>query len=512
MSFTGQNISLRETGQLSTVRSNFAVALHNSPIISETYALTLAKVGVWMEPYISDDISDKLAVNQEALQHILSDSSDIVFRPLRLSEHTNLLLVYVETLTDLNSLEEIISVCMSSVEIDRLTAYKVVVRLSEVVAKVLKGGTAILLDGKPYVYLAELTAFKQRAIDEPSNESSIRGPREGFTENLKTNVSMIRRKISHPNLKFKNYQAGEMTNTDYVMVYIEGTVKPELLQEVVERLDKFQSNQLLDSSYIEEFIEDKTFSPFPQIQNTERTDTVASSLLAGRVAILVDGSPNALLLPMTFWSGFQAAEDHYERFIYVSAVRFLRLLLAVLACLLPSIYVALTTFHPQMIPLSLMLSISASREGIPFPTVIETLLMEVMFEGLREAGLRLPKAIGSAVSIVGALVIGEAAVQAGFISAPIVMIVAGTGIASFAFPSYSLALPFRMLRFPLLIMGGCLGLYGVAIGIIVILIHLVSLKSFGMPYLKPIAPTGPNFWKDTLIRMNKRYLSAGRKR
>lgn len=457
------------------------------------------------------NVSENIQVNQDALQSIFHNCADVVFRPLQLSDHVNVLLVYIDELTDSGKLEQIISACMISRDVDRLTQYDMVINLPEIVAKVLKGCTVIFIDGEAFAYLADISAFKQRAINEPSNEASIRGPREGFTEDLKTNLSMIRRKISHSKLKFETHQAGELTNTSFVVAYVEDVVKPELLEEVRARLQSFQTDQLLDSGYIEEFIEDKTLSLFPQIQNTERPDTVSASLLAGRVAIIVDGSPNALLLPMTFWAGFQAAEDHYERFLYVSSVRLLRFLLAIMSCLLPSIYVALTTFHPQMIPLALMLSISASREGIPFPSVIETLLMELMFEGLREAGLRLPKAIGSAVSIVGALVIGEAAVQAGFISAPIVMIVAGTGIASFAFPSYSLALPFRILRFPLLISGGVLGLYGIAIGIIFILIHLVTLKSFGVPYLTPLAPIGSNFWKDTLIRMNKRYVSALRK-
>jgi len=457
------------------------------------------------------EVNDSVTVNCDVLQHIFHNCADIVYRTLKLADQSQILLVYIEELTDSDKLEQIISACMIRRDFERLTQYTVVHQIPEIVAKVLKGSTAIFLDGIPYAYLADLTNFKQRAINEPSNEASIRGPREGFTEDLKTNLSMIRRKISHSKLKFELHQAGELTNTEFVLAYIEEEAKPELLQEVRRRLQAFRSNQLLDSGYIEEFIEDKTFSLFPQIQNTERPDTVSSSLLAGRVAIIVDGSPNALLLPMTFWSGFQAAEDHYERFLYVSAVRMIRILLALMSCLLPSVYVALTTFHPQMIPLNLMLSISVSREGIPFPTVIETLLMELMFEGLREAGLRLPKAIGSAVSIVGALVIGEAAVQAGFISAPIVMIVAGTGIASFAFPNYSLALPFRLLRFPLLILGGFLGLYGVAIGVMFVMIHLVTLKSFGIPYLKPLSPIGKKFWKDTLIRMNKRFVSEQQK-
>jgi len=323
---------------------------------------------------------------------------------------------------------------------------------------------------------------------------------------MRTNISLIRRKIVSPNLKFEIVQIGSSTRTQVCFSYMEGVVSPAVLDEVAKRLGRIRTKGIFDSSYIEEYIEDSPLSLFPQVLNTERPDAAAASLTEGKVVIIVGGSPNVLIVPMSFWSGFQAAEDHYERFLYVGGVRILRLFLMIVSLLLPSIYVALTTFHPQMIPINLMLSIAASREGIPFPTVVETLLMEMMFEGLREAGLRLPKAVGSAVSIVGALVIGEAAVQAGFISAPIVMIVAGTGIASFAFPRYSLALPFRLLRFPLLLLGGVFGFYGVAIGVVFILAHLVTLRSFGTPYLQPIAPMGGRIVKDALIRMHRRYI------
>lgn len=244
-----------------------------------------------MEPSIPVDISEEVNINHDALRYIFRNCADIVFRPLKLSDHSDILLVYIEELTDSNKLEQIISACMISRDFDRLKQYKIVVRLSEIVAKVLKGSTAIFLDGKPYAYLADLTTFKQRSINEPSNEASIRGPREAFTEDLKTNLSMIRRKISNSKLKIESHQSGELTNTEFVIAYIEDKVKPELLQEVTRRLHAFRTNQLLDSSYIEEFIEDKTLSLFPQIQNTERPDTVSASLLAGRVAIIVDGSP-----------------------------------------------------------------------------------------------------------------------------------------------------------------------------------------------------------------------------
>ncbi|WP_235549437.1 spore germination protein [Paenibacillus sp. Root444D2] len=461
-------------------------------------------------PQTNLPISQVLSENEDQLKYEFRNCSDIQIRALQSPASLNCLVVYTDGLIDAKLLEQVLIPSISSLNStnrdDLAFKYKEIVDLSEVTEGVLEGKVVILLEGQSFGFLAELSDYKQRSVEEPTTEASIRGPREGFTESLRTNTSLIRRKIKSTQLKFQAYEIGTTTKTPMVLVYMEGYVIPEVLAEARKRINNIHTDRIFDSAYVEEFIEDHPMSVFPQILNTERPDTVAASLMEGKVALIVDGSPNALIIPMTFWSGFQSAEDHYERFIYVSAVRCLRILLVFLSIFLPSVYVALTTFHPQMIPLNLMMSIAASREGLPFPTVVETLLMEMMFEGLREAGLRLPKAIGSAVSIVGALVIGEAAVQAGFISAPIVMIVAGTGIASFAFPRYSLALPFRLLRFPMLIAGGLLGIYGVAMGIVFILIHLVTLNSFGVPYLKPIAPFTRKQWKDTLIRMHHRFM------
>lgn len=451
-----------------------------------------------------------LSENEDQLKNQFHNCSDIQIRVLHSSASLKCLVIYTEGLVDIKLLEQVLIPFIASLNSanrnDLVYKYKEIFDISEVTEGVLAGKVVILVEGQSNGFLAELSDYKQRSVEEPTTEASIRGPREGFNESLRTNTSLIRRRIKSTQLKFQAYEIGTTTKTPIVLAYMEGYVNPEVLVELRKRIDTIHTDRIFDSSYVEEFIEDQPMSLFPQILNTERPDAVAASLMEGKAAILVDGSPNALILPMTFWSGFQSAEDHYERFIYASAVRCLRIILVFLSVFLPSIYVALTTFHPQMIPLNLMMSIAAAREGLPFPTVVETLLMETMFEGLREAGLRLPKAIGSAVSIVGALVIGEAAVQAGFISAPIVMIVAGTGIASFAFPRYSLALPFRLLRFPMLIAGGALGIFGVAIGIVFILIHLVTLKSFGEPYLKPIAPFTRKQWKDTLIRMNHKFM------
>ncbi|EJW15184.1 GerA spore germination protein [Paenibacillus alvei DSM 29] len=298
-------------------------------------------------------------------------------------------------------------------------------------------------------------------------------------------------------------------------MYIEGIVEDSILDEVRKRVSRIEIDAVLDSGFIEEFIEDAPFSPFPTVQNTERPDVVLSSLLEGKIGIIVNGSPFVLIVPMTFWSALQAAEDYYEHFIYSTAIRWLRFTLLFISILLPSLYVAATTFHPELVPAELLLSIAAAREGVPFPAVVEALLMEFMFEALREAGIRLPKPIGSAVSMVGALVIGESAVNAGIVAAPLVIVVAFTGIASFSIPRYNVGLAFRLVRFPLLILAGALGLYGIGLGLIVLLIHLVNLRSFGVPYLTPVSPEIPGNSKDIFIRaprwaMRDRPFFAGR--
>ncbi|SFD77717.1 spore germination protein KA [Paenibacillus catalpae] len=459
-------------------------------------------------------VSQNVKENEAHLKRIFENCADIVFRSFT-SRFGTILIVYVDGLTDTKELDRrVIKLLTRSDDSDsqhireRLEGEygteDEVTDLHEIVKRILYGQTAVFAEGLTSAVMIQVISFEHRSVNEPQLESSIRGPREAFTEVLQTNLSMLRRKINTPDLKMEELQIGELTRTRVMIAYLSNEVSDELLANVKNKLTSIRSKAILDANYIEESIEGSSFSLFPQIQNTERPDTVAASLIEGKIGIFVDGSPNVLLAPMTFWSGFQAADDHYERFLYVSAVRIIRIVLFVLSLLLPSFYVALTTYHPQMIPNTLLISIAAAREGVPFPTVIETFIMEIMFEGLREAGLRLPRAVGSAVSIVGALVIGESAVQAGLISAPIVIIVASTGIASFAIPRYNLSLPFRLLRFMLLALAGSLGFYGIAAGTTAILIHLCILESFGVSYLAPLASSKKFSAQDTLYRAPKK--------
>jgi hypothetical protein len=463
-------------------------------------------------------LSSNVLINEQNLRSQFEKCSDVEFRTIPINGKDRMLIVYVDGLCDTKILDEtVLKPLIHNGIIEKLNfmdkyrenlrqlliplaKVEMVTTIEEVVNSVLMANVAFLIDGESTAYIAELKGFEKRGPEEPSSEAVIRGPRDGFTETIRINTSLIRRRIRTPKLKIESMTIGKQTKTDVAILYIEGIAKETVIEEVRRRIKHIQIDSVLGTGYIEEFIEDVPFSPFPQIQNTERPDVVCAGLLEGKVAIVVDNTPFVLTLPMTFWGGLQAAEDYYERFIYSTFVRWIRFALLNIALFLPSLYVAITTFHPQLIPTNLLLSVAAAREGVPFPAMIEAFIMEFMFEALREAGIRLPKAVGSAVSIVGALVIGQAAVNAGIISAPMVIIVSTTGIASFGIPRYNLGIAYRLLRFPLLILAGLLGFYGIIVGAVSILIHLVTLRSFGTPYLSPLGSKKPWKLKDVLIR------------
>lgn len=365
----------------------------------------------------------------------------------------------------------------------------------------LSGDTVILINGSAEAISGDTRGGKSRELSEPSSQVVIRGPKDGFTESIATNVSLIRRRIKSPNLWLEPMRIGNVTQTTVAIMYIKGIVSDELVQEVKQRLNDIQIDGILESGYIEELIQDHPFSPFPTVYNTERPDAVVGNLLEGRIAILVDGTPFALLLPSTFFMYFQSVEDYYQRFDIGIAVRLIRYVSLFISLLGPSFYIAAITFHQEMIPTSLLISLAAQREGVPFPAFVEAFLMETSFEILREAGVRMPRAIGQAVSIVGALVLGQAAVQAGFISSSMVIVVAITGIANFVTPSFNMAISVRLLRFLLMFFAASFGFYGLVIITIIITAHLCSLRSFGVPYMAPLAPFIPADQKDAVLRL-----------
>ncbi|MCL4424249.1 MAG: spore germination protein [Firmicutes bacterium] len=365
---------------------------------------------------------------------------------------------------------------------------------------ILSGDTAFLIDGSEVALLAGTRGFESRDVTEPVAESVVKGPREGFTENIRTSTSLLRRRVKDPNLKMEPLQIGRITKTHVIITYIKGIADDKIVEEVRTRLKRIDIDGILESGYIVELIEDCPYSPYPQIEPTERPDKVAAGLLEGRVAILVDNTPYALLVPTVIWQFIQSAEDYYDRPFIGSFLRWIRLICVALNLALPSFYIALTTIQPEMIPTPLIISIAGAKEGTPFPLFFEVLIMEVMFEILREAGVRLPRPVGQAVSIVGALVIGEAAIRAGLASPATVIVVAITGITSFAVPGYTAVIAPRLLRFPLEALAASLGLFGITVGIMALLLHLASLRSFGVPYLSPVAPGTYYDLKDVVIR------------
>ncbi|OUM97515.1 MAG: hypothetical protein A9Z00_09580 [Thermobacillus sp. ZCTH02-B1] len=456
-------------------------------------------------------LSRHLRDNVRRLRAVYSDCSDVIFHELRIGGHTPAMLVFIEGMIMLEELDQQVIAPLRdgpgpgpSLEDVRsrtaVASIRTVSTLNELLDEIADGHPVLLVDGLEAALVYGLSHWEQRSVEEPTAESVLRGPREGFIESLRTNIAMLRRKIRSPKLKVITFRLGSQSRTPIAVIYMEGAAAPALVREVLSRLNRIEITDVLETAYIEEWIEDNRFSPFPQLLSTERPDVAASYLVEGHVVIMVEGTPTVLVAPATFFSLLQTPEDYYERYVVGTAIRWLRYFFFAISLLGPSLYVAVVTFHQEMIPTTLMLTMARSREQIPFTALMEAFLMETMFEALREAGARLPKQIGSAVSIVGALVIGQAAISAGIVSAPMVMVVAITGIASFMAPRYTIGIPIRLLRFPIMFLAGMMGLLGVILGVIAILIHLLQLRSFGVPYMSPLAPIQKHGLKDVLFR------------
>lgn len=369
---------------------------------------------------------------------------------------------------------------------------------SKAVAGFLSGDASLFIDGERKAIIINTKGWEKRSVSEPASESVIRGPRESFIENLRTNTALLRRKISNPALSFEAMKIGKRTKTNVSLAYIKGLAQPELITEIKKRLAAIDTDSILESGYIEQYIEDSPGSIFATIGYSEKPDIVAAKLLEGRVAILVDGTPFVLTAPYLFLESFQSAEDYYFRPYFATLLRMVRVIGYLITILAPALYVAVTTFHQELIPTRLLITAAAAREGVPFPALVECLLMIMLFEIIREAGVRLPRPVGQALSIVGALVVGDAAVSAGLIGAPMVIVVAVTAVSGFVVPNqYDSA---AIIRLILLLLAASFGGYGFTMGLLGILVHMSALESFGYPYLSPISPFILTDNKDTIIR------------
>ncbi len=466
---------------------------------------------------MTSDFTASLEENLRAVRQILKQSSDIVLRRFTLGrdETAAAALIFIDGLVQKELVHEnILEPLMSRADFPKenpdgcagflkssllyVGEIKDTASVYDAVNGILSGDTLLLLDGSKKAIIISVRGWEARSVEEPKTETVVRGPREGFAETLRVNTSLLRRKIKSPDFVLETLTLGERTRTDVCIAYIESLADPKLIEEVRLRLGRIQTDAILESGYIEEFIEDAPYSIFSTVGNSEKPDKVAAKLLEGRAAILVDGTPFVLTVPALFVESFHASEDYYSRPLFASAIRLLRYMAFFISVFAPALYVALVNFHQELIPTPLLLTMAAAHEGIPFPSVIEAGLMVTVFEILREAGVRLPRSVGQAVSMVGALVIGDAAVSAGLIGAPMVIVVAITAVSSFVVtPQVDSG---AILRYSFLILAAFMGGYGIAMGIFAVIIHLASLRSFGTPYFSPFAPFNSQDMKDSLIR------------
>jgi spore germination protein KA len=465
-------------------------------------------------------IAQDLAVNRRYLEQTfeLPSNADIIIRDFTISTcpPTKALVVYVEGLSDktvvndtiLKSLMQLTAMHEASGSGDILETVKESLlpgnqlmtfeKWDDVISNILMGTTALFIEGSEKALIIETKGWQQRSVSPPRSEQVIRGSYDAFTENLRTNTALIRLRLQTNALVTEMMKVGKQSSTTIAMMYIKGIVNPALVKQVKKRIKTLDTDTILDSGMIEQLIEDQPYGFIPTILSTERPDRVSSFLAEGHIALIINNSPFVLVVPVSFWSMLHTAEDAYLRWPFGTFLRVIRLIALFSATLLPGIYIAITNYHAEMIPTELMIAMAASKEYVPFPVVLEVLLMEFSIELIREAGVRIPSIIGPTIGIVGALILGQAAVQAGIVSPILVIVVAVTALASFTIPNYNLAFGVRFSRFFFLIAGAMYGFFGLALLGMVALTFLASLKSFGVPVLAPLSPYSRS--KDTISR------------
>ncbi|MGR6541860.1 spore germination protein [Paenibacillus tundrae] len=464
-------------------------------------------------------INPNLSQNIEYCKEMMGNSNDLMIRPFQCLHKWPAVLLYIDGLVDVQILNQAILESLLQrrelpdfsaddehliyLQNDVLAASEVLLieDMDDVLNAMIAGFAILLIEGSVHGLKIGAAGWEDRSVGEPISQTVVRGPMEGFNENLRTNTAMIRRKIRDSRLWIEEREIGQITKTRVAVLYLKDTVNNDVVEELRKRLDQIDIDGILEGGYIEEFVQDETRTIFPTVYNSERPDSVAAALLEGRVAIIVDGTPFVLLVPALFVHFFQSPEDYYQRADISSLIRMIRYLAFFIALLAPSFYIAISTFHQEMLPTNLLISLAAQREGVPFPAFIEALLMELTYEILREAGIRIPKTVGQAVSIVGTLVIGQAAVDAGVVSAAMVIIVSITAISSYVIPENGLSISVRILRFVLMMLAAAFGFYGILIVLLITVTHLCTLRSFGVPYMSPFAPFIQSDLKDTLFRV-----------
>lgn len=369
-----------------------------------------------------------------------------------------------------------------------------------VLKDIMSGNSVFICNSLDYSVSCSLLKVEKRSIDEPVTEKNVRGPHEGFVETLDTNLSILRRKIKNDRLKFKLVTLGEETNQKVAVAYIEGIANIDIVNSLYAKISEIKIDGLSAIGYVEQLITSHPYSIFPQYLSSERSDRAMAALLEGRIIVLQEGTPVVLIAPVNFISFFQALDDYSTSWIHGSFLRIVRIAALVIAVVLPSLYIAITSFHYYTVPLNLLIPLAESRSKVPFPPLIEVLILESIVEMIREAAVRLPTYIGTAISVFASLVIGQAAVEAGIVSNVLILVVAASAVASYVIPSFDMAMAVRILRFIFTIAASAFGIIGIVICTGLTLVHLVSMESLGQPYFQPLAPLVAKDLKDTFIR------------
>lgn len=461
-------------------------------------------------------LSSKLELNLEAINKIFKDDETVVTRTIVNKENSsiNAAIVYSDGMVDnlivnqhiIQPVQEVKIEKKNDVDLADLIAQSITLSntvektddFEKLIQAIVYGDTVLFVEGSGNALILNTKGFKLRSIEEPDGERVLSGPREGFTEGILLNLSLVRRRLRTEKLKMKYQTLGTISKTKACVCYIEGIADQKIVDELFKRLEKFNFDSALDVNYINEYIKDHKYSPFKTIGTTERPDVVAAKLLEGRVALFLDGTPVVLTMPFLFAESFQSSDDYYVNFYYSSFFRLLRYFGFFLAVSVPALYVSITTYHHEMLPSQLLLSLSVSRQGVPLPTIIEAFAMLIVFELLRESGIRMNSNIGQALSIVGALVIGQAAVEAKLVSAPMIIVVGITGITGLLIPKIKGVI--ILSRYYLLLISSFLGLYGFMIGIVSIILYALTLRSFGVRYTSDLLTLSAQRQKDILIR------------
>ena len=474
----------------------------------------------YKEPEGAESLSKSLAKNRARLEEIFEIplNKDVVIREFKIfTGHLNAILIYIDGLTDRNTqnfailqplmiLEEKAGTDGEPINLiyERLLPENQVVKgrkFQEIIDNVLDGSSALLIEGSAQALFIETKGWEHRGIEKPSTEHVVRGPQEGFTETFRSNTASVRRYIKDPKLITEIFRVGKRSNTLVGLMYIKDIANPKLVEEVKYRIQSVSrvTDYIAETGTLEEYLEDHPHSLIPQMLSTERPDRMGAHLREGFVGVVMANSPYALVIPTTFTIFLHAAEDYYLRWPFGNFLRFLRAVAIFSALLLPAFYIAVINYHQEMIPTDLLLAMTAARESVPFPSIIEILFMELSFELIREAGIRIPSVIGPTIGIVGALILGQAAVTASIVSPILIIVIAITALSSFVIPNYNASFTIRLLRFIFVMFAGFLGFYGIAFGIFLLTLHMASLTNFGVPFLSPISPYQPEN-KDRVIR------------